>query len=38
MRESGSWKWALGQFVFMSGFAYIAALVIFQTGKLIGLP
>ena len=24
-RESGSWKWALGQFVFMSGFAWVAA-------------
>lgn len=37
MREAGSWKWALGQFVFMSGFAYLAALLIFQSGKLIGL-
>ena len=35
-KESGSWKWALGQFVFMSGFAYVAALVVFQGGKLIG--
>jgi len=35
-RESGSWKWALGQFIFMTGFAYAAALVIFQVGKLIG--
>lgn len=35
-RESGSWKWAVGQFIFMTGFAYIAALVVFQTGKLIG--
>ena len=35
-KESGSWKWALGQFVFMSGFAYIAALLVFQTGKLLG--
>ncbi len=36
-RESGSWKWALGQFVFMTGFAYAASLVVFQTGKLLGL-
>jgi ferrous iron transport protein B len=35
-RESGSWKWALGQFFFMTGFAYSASLVIFQVGKLIG--
>ena len=35
-RESGSWKWALGQFLFMTGFAYSASLLIFQVGKLIG--
>jgi ferrous iron transport protein B len=35
-RESNSWKWAAGQFVFMTGFAYLAALVVFQGGKLIG--
>ena len=35
-RESGSWKWALGQFVFMTGFAYVAALAVFQIGKIIG--
>jgi ferrous iron transport protein B len=35
-RESGSWKWALGQFAFMCGFAYLASLVVFQTGKLLG--
>jgi ferrous iron transport protein B len=35
-RESGSWKWALGQFLFMTGFAYTASLMIFQVGKLIG--
>ena len=35
-RESGSWKWAAGQFVFMTGFAYIASLLVFQTGKLLG--
>ncbi len=33
-RESGSWKWAVGQFIFMTGFAYIASLIVFQTGKL----
>jgi ferrous iron transport protein B len=35
-RESGSWKWALRQFVFMSGFAYIASLIVYQGGKLLG--
>lgn len=36
-RESGSWKWAAGQFFFMSGFAYVAALVVYQAGRLFGL-
>ena len=35
-RESGSWKWALRQFVFMSGFAYLASLIAYQAGKLLG--
>ena len=35
-RESGSWKWAVGQFVFMTGFAYVASLIVFQGGKLLG--
>lgn len=35
-RESGSWKWAVGQFVFMTTFAYIASLAVFQIGKLVG--
>jgi ferrous iron transport protein B len=35
-RESGSWKWALGQFVFMSAFAYVASLLVYQGGKLLG--
>jgi ferrous iron transport protein B len=34
-RESGSWKWAAGQFVFMSGFAYLASLLVFQIGTLM---
>jgi len=34
-REAGSWKWALGQFFFMSGFAYVASLLVFQIGSLI---
>lgn len=35
-REAGSWKWAVGQFLFMTGFAYVASLAVFQVGKLIG--
>jgi len=35
-REAGSWRWALVQFVFMSGFAYFASLIVFQIGKLLG--
>ena len=35
-REAGSWKWAIGQFVFMSTFAYLASLLVFQGGRLLG--
>jgi len=35
-RETGSWKWAIAQFAFMCGFAYVASLLVFQTGRLIG--
>ena len=35
-RESGSWKWAIRQFVFMTGFAYVASLVVYQGGRLLG--
>ena len=35
-REAGSWKWAIGQFVFMSGFAYVGSLLVFQIGSLMG--
>ncbi len=35
-REAGSWKWAIGQFVFMTAFAYVAAFIVFQGGKLLG--
>ncbi len=34
-REAGSWKWAIGQFVFMSLFAALASLVVYQVGSLI---
>jgi ferrous iron transport protein B len=35
-RETGSWKWAIGQLAAMTVFAYLAALVVYQTGKLLG--
>jgi ferrous iron transport protein B len=35
-REAGSWKWAVAQFLFMTTFAYTAALVVYQGGKIIG--
>lgn len=35
-RETGSWKWALGQLGAMSLFAYLAALIIYQGGLLLG--
>jgi len=36
MRELNSKKWAIFQLVGMSGFAYVAALSVFQIGKLLG--
>ncbi|KAA5538548.1 ferrous iron transporter B [Roseiconus nitratireducens] len=30
-RETGSWKWAILQFVYMTMLAYVAALVVYQT-------
>lgn len=35
-REARSRKWAVGQFFFMSAFAYSASLLVYQGGKLIG--
>ena len=35
-RETGSWKWALSQLAGMTIFAYLAALLVYQTGKLLG--
>jgi ferrous iron transport protein B len=36
-RESGSWKWAAKQFVFMTIFAYLASLAVYQAGHLLGI-
>jgi ferrous iron transport protein B len=35
-RESGSWKWALGQLVFMSLFAALMSTLVYRTGLLLG--
>lgn len=35
-RESGSWKWAIGQFVFMTAFAWVASFLVYQGGTLLG--
>ncbi len=35
-REAGSWKWAACQFFFMSAFACLASLVVYQVGLLLG--
>jgi ferrous iron transport protein B len=36
-RESGSWKWPLFMFGYQTALAYVAALVVFQTGRALGL-
>ncbi|MEI7911897.1 MAG: ferrous iron transporter B [Verrucomicrobiota bacterium] len=36
-RESASWRWALGQFIFMTAFAWLASLLVYQGGSLLGL-
>lgn len=35
-RETNSWRWALFQLGYMTGFAYIAALAVYQIGGLLG--
>jgi ferrous iron transport protein B len=35
-REAGSWKWAAGQFLFMSGFAWVAAWLVQVCGRTLG--
>ncbi|MCF7676362.1 MAG: ferrous iron transporter B [Akkermansiaceae bacterium] len=35
-RETGSWRWALGQLGFMTAFAWLAAALIYQGGRLLG--
>jgi len=35
-RESGSWKWPLFMFGYMSGLAYVASLFVYQVGRALG--
>jgi ferrous iron transport protein B len=35
-RESGSWKWPLFMFGYQTVLAYVAALLVFQTGRVLG--
>ena len=35
-RETGSWKWPIFQFVWMTVLAYVASLLVFQVGTLLG--
>lgn len=35
-RETGSWKWPVVSFAYMTGLAYLSAVVIFQVGRLVG--
>ncbi len=35
-RETGSWKWAIGQLLGMTLFAYLAALLVYQVGRSLG--
>ncbi|MEW6323144.1 MAG: ferrous iron transport protein B [Acidobacteriota bacterium] len=35
-RESGTWRWPLFMFVYMTVLAYVASLAVYQTGRLLG--
>ena len=35
-REMNNWKWTLGAIGYMCGFAYVAAMIVYQIGGLIG--
>jgi ferrous iron transport protein B len=35
-RETGSWKWPLFQFAYMTALAYAASLIVFQVGSALG--
>jgi ferrous iron transport protein B len=35
-RESGSWRWPLFMFAYMTGLAYVTSFLVYQGGKLLG--
>jgi ferrous iron transport protein B len=35
-RETDSWRWPIFQLIYMTGMAYVAALVVYQGGRLLG--
>ncbi|MSU22189.1 MAG: ferrous iron transport protein B [Pedosphaera sp.] len=35
-RETNSWRWPLFQLFYMTGSAYLASLIVYQTGRLLG--
>ncbi len=35
-RETNSWRWPIFQLLYMTGFAYLAALIVYQTGIFLG--
>lgn len=35
-RETGSWKWAMGQLFYMNSLAYVVSLAVYQGGRLLG--
>jgi ferrous iron transport protein B len=35
-RETNGWKWPIFQVVYMTGFAWLASLIVYQGGKLLG--
>jgi ferrous iron transport protein B len=36
-RETGNWRWPLFQLAYMTGLAYLAALIVYQGGRALGL-
>jgi ferrous iron transport protein B len=35
-RETNSWMWTIFMVVYMTGLAYIASFITYQTGKMLG--
>ncbi len=35
-RETNTWRWPLFQIAYMTGFAWIASFVLYQSGRLLG--